>query len=605
MFKGQLLRSGSFALLLTLTGLSAFGQGDTCTTALPVTTGIYFADGPTSGYAGLDCGSGNDGDWYKYTAPFSGTVKITSCHPLNNSTSYDTFLKVFSGSCDSLSCIGFNDDMGQSAQSCQFNPFASYMEVNVTAGQDYFIVWTNTFSSIAFYWELSECAGTVVGETYLDANSNGLRDNSENHVSTMLEINPGGHFAYSGNDPYSFCSDFGSYTITLPNPPLYHTAIPTSRSYTIANLGDQITGMDFALQPIPGIFDVGVHLWGWNPWIGNNTTLQVRYSNPGTEAVPATIVLSLDPLISFVEASLAPSSISGQNVNWDLGLLPVGASGTISVTIYTSSSAAPNAPVHNSVSITTGESDINPANNTDALNGIATTSYDPNDKQVDQLTLTPDEVLDRKPLEYTVRFQNTGTAPAVNVVIKDSLDIDWDLSTFEMIGATHPFSMTLTNEVMIWTFANILLPDSSTDAMGSQGSLHYRITPKADLILGDQLTNRADIYFDYNEPVLTNVTVTTVALRTGIAESTANGGLSIYPSPSTGIITLRAIDAEFSNARFTVVDGMGREVFTTNISGPIGVAGRPIDLNTLAIGSYVARLQSEGRDVRTRFVINR
>jgi len=50
---------------------------------------------------------------------------------------------------------------------------------------------------------------------------------------------------------------------------------------------------------------------------------------------------------------------------------------------------------------------------------------------------------------------------------------------------------------------------------------------------------------------------------------------------------------------------MGREVFTTNISGPIGVAGRPIDLNTLAIGSYVARLQSEGRDVRTRFVINR
>ncbi len=604
MFQTKLLRVCSFAILSAIASLSIFGQGDSCSTAQLITSGVHYSNGLTTGETALGCGNaGTHGDWYRYIPTFTGTININSCHPQNNSTDDDTYVHIFSGSCDSLVCVGYDDDANGPFGQCYY--LSTYINVQVTSGTTYYILWTDTWDDDSFYWNLTECGGTVVGETFMDANSNGIREAGEPPRHTPLLIEPGGQFVYSTMDPFSFCSGVGDFTISIPDPPLYHISVPPSRSFTITSVGDMVAGMDFALQPIPGMYDVGVDLWGWNPWIGNNTTLQVRYSNPGTEAVPANIVLSLDPLISFVEATLAPSSISGQSVNWDLGLLPVGASGTISVTIHTSSSAAPNEPVHNSVSISTGESDINPANNTDELNGIATTSYDPNDKQVDQLTLTPDEVLDRKPLEYTVRFQNTGNAPAVNVVIKDSLDVDWDLSTFEMIGATHPFSMTLTNEVMIWTFANILLPDSSTDAMGSQGSLHYRITPEADLILGDQLTNRADIYFDYNEPVLTNVTVTTVALSSGIPVSTTTGGLSIHPSPSTGSITLRAQVQMLNIARLTVIDGTGRAVFTTNISGPLGSTGLQIDLGTLANGTYTAWLKGDVTDARSRFVIMR
>ena len=126
----------------------------------------------------------------------------------------------------------------------------------------------------------------------------------------------------------------------------------------------------------------------------------------------------------------------------------------------------------------------------------------------------------------------------MNVVIKDSLDGDWDLGTFEMIGATHPYTVTVNNEVAIWTFANIMLPDSSIDPLGSHGSFHYRMAPKSTLVLGDQLTNRADIYFDYNEPVLTNTTVTTVALPTGIDAVTVNNGLRMHPSPSNGQVNI-------------------------------------------------------------------
>ncbi|MBL0127025.1 MAG: T9SS type A sorting domain-containing protein [Flavobacteriales bacterium] len=597
------LRSFFSLFLIALLASASMAQGDTCTTALQVVSGVYNADGPMTGYAGPSCGSGTNGDWYRYTATFTGTIKITSCHPLNNGLSFDTYLKVFSGNCDALVCIGNNDDMGQAGQGCPNNAFASYLQVNVTAGQDYFIVWTNTFSSIPFYWELSECAGTATGATYFDNNNNGTREPGEAHVPVVMLVQPGDHYVYSGSDPYSLCTDMGTHTITVPTPPLYHTTVPASQSFTIAALGDQITGMDFGFQGIPGIYDGAVNLWGWNPWIGNNTTLHIGYSNIGTEDITPTIALTLDPVLSYVSATTTATSVNGQTIIWALPVMSPGTSGSITVTVYTDPATTPNQSVLDYVVLTTAETDINMVNNTDDVHGHASTSFDPNDKAVSEEFITPQDVVDQKQLEYTVRFQNTGNAPAVNIVIKDSLDADWDLSTFEMVGATHPYTLTINNEVAIWTFANIMLPTEDSDGMGSQGSFQYRVAPKSSLNLGEQLTNRADIYFDYNEPVLTNTTVTTVALSTALAENALRNGLFIAPSPSNGMINIRWADARLNIARFNVIDAMGRVVFTTNLTGVNNT--RSMDLSFLSEGSYVARLIGDRAEGWTRFVIHR
>lgn len=576
-------------------------QGDTCTTALDVVSGVYSSSGPTSGSPGPSgCGGGTNGNWYRYTAAFNGAIVITSCHPLNNGLQFDTYLKVFTGDCDNLTCLGFNDDMN--GTNCPNNAFASRMQVNVTAGQNYYIVWTNTFSSLPFTWELNECVGTATGVTYRDSNSNGARDPGEAHLPVMLLVQPGDHHVYSGNDPYSFCTDLGAHTITVPLPPLYHIAVPASQSFTINAQGDQITGMDFAFQPIPGIYDGAVNMWGWNPWIGNNTLLHINCSNIGTEPITPTIALTLDAALSFVSANVTPTSVNGQSITWSLPQLAPGANSNIQVTVFTAISTPPNAPISNSVVLSTAETDINPENNTDDKNGIATTSFDPNDKQVSATSISPDDVTDEKRLEYTIRFQNTGNAPAVNLVIKDSLDSDWDLNTFEMIGASHPFSLTVSNLVAIWTFANIMLPDSSTDELGSQGSIHYRMAPKNSLVLGDQLLNRADIYFDYNEPVLTNTTVTTVELTTAIAEEQAGVGMLVAPSPSNGLVNMRWNEAFTGSAELNVLDALGRVVFTMTIAG--GSNSRSIDLSSLPAGSYIARL-SGGKEAWARFVIQR
>lgn len=586
-----------FTVVLLLP-LNLLAQGDTCTTALPVISGVHLADGPTSGSPSPNCGGGQDGDWYSYTATFDGTIIITSCHPLNNNMDDDTYLKVFSGTCDDLTCIAFNDDAG--AQNCPGYGFASRLEIPVTAGTEYFIVWSDVFDEDAFYWELRECAGTVTGTTYRDLNSNGVRDTDEPQVDALLGIEPGGSFSYSGNDPYSFCSDLGSYTISVVQPPLYHTTVPATRSYTIAAQGDQITDMDFAFQPIPGMYDGAVSLWGWNGWIGNNTLLQLHYTNPGTEPIEATLDLEIDAQQSFVSASVDPTTVNGQQVSWNLGLLAPGASGHIVATIHTAVTTPPNAPLASTATLVITENDVDASNNVDVLAGIATTSFDPNDKQVNAVSITPEEVSEQKVLEYTIRFQNTGNAPAVNVVIKDSLDADWDLSTFEMTGATHPFTLTVNNEVAIWTFANIMLPDSSTDPLGSQGSLHYRMAPKNDLMLGDQLSNRADIYFDHNEPVLTNTTVTTVELNTGLAQNAHGTAILVSPSPSTGAIRLRWSSDAFDRALLVVRDALGRQVHEQRLSFQGNGA---VDLSHLPDGSYTLLLQGNERSAWSRVVI--
>jgi uncharacterized repeat protein (TIGR01451 family) len=55
-------------------------------------------------------------------------------------------------------------------------------------------------------------------------------------------------------------------------------------------------------------------------------------------------------------------------------------------------------------------------------------SYDPNDKAASPRGLGDDHyILPNEPLNYTIRFQNTGNDTAFTVVIRDTLDMDLDI----------------------------------------------------------------------------------------------------------------------------------------------------------------------------------
>lgn len=141
-----------------------------------------------------------------------------------------------------------------------------------------------------------------------------------------------------------------------------------------------------------------------------------------------------------------------------------------------------------------------------------TGSYDPNDKHGYPIGVGEDHrILPGQPIEYRIRYQNTGTDTAFTVVIRDTLDASLDPFSIVMGASSHTYNWQLEGPgILKFTFNNIHLPDSNVNWEGSQGFIRFRISQKPNLPLGTQIRNRAGIYFDFNDPVITNETMHTI-----------------------------------------------------------------------------------------------
>ncbi|MBK9762605.1 MAG: hypothetical protein IPO87_04375 [Flavobacteriales bacterium] len=153
---------------------------------------------------------------------------------------------------------------------------------------------------------------------------------------------------------------------------------------------------------------------------------------------------------------------------------------------------------------TNSSSETSVANNTKVLTRTVTGSYDPNDKHGttdvtgsnEQFFLDVDTWID-----YVVRFQNTGTDTAFTVVIRDELEADLDIQSLEILAASHAFVPSFGDgRELVFTFADILLPDSTTDLLGSQGFIAFRMktTQRSPTRCRDH--EYSPIYFDFNPP---------------------------------------------------------------------------------------------------------
>ncbi|MDO1451228.1 PQQ-binding-like beta-propeller repeat protein [Rhodocytophaga aerolata] len=141
-------------------------------------------------------------------------------------------------------------------------------------------------------------------------------------------------------------------------------------------------------------------------------------------------------------------------------------------------------------------------------------SYDPNDKLVSPGGVTEYHyTCTNTPLNYKIRFQNTGTDIAYKVVVVDTLSEHLDISTLKMGIVSHPYKLSVSGKgqpVLTFTFDNIFLPDSNSNEQKSHGYISLSIKPKKGLAEKTKVGNYADIFFDYNEPVRTNTTVNAI-----------------------------------------------------------------------------------------------
>ncbi len=143
----------------------------------------------------------------------------------------------------------------------------------------------------------------------------------------------------------------------------------------------------------------------------------------------------------------------------------------------------------------------------------ARSSFDPNAKSAyPEGYSTPHYIRPNTPLEYIIYFQNTGSDTAFTVVLRDTLDQWLDLGSFEAGASSHNYSYKFEeHRTLKFTFNNINLPDSSANQLASNGFVSFKLTPKSTTPLSTVIKNKAAIYFDFNEPIITNETFHTIA----------------------------------------------------------------------------------------------
>lgn len=174
-------------------------------------------------------------------------------------------------------------------------------------------------------------------------------------------------------------------------------------------------------------------------------------------------------------------------------------------------------------------------------------SYDPNDKQAWPSGFGPKHIVSPGvPLEYTIRFQNTGNDTAFLVVLRDTLSDMLAARTLEPLSSSHAYRVDLfDNRILQFTFDNIRLPDSTTNPAASQGYVRFKVRPRSNLPLGTAIHNRAAIYFDYNLPIITNIVTRTIDRYFEVSSTQIPGfsmPVSVSPNPVLQTAWLRLPD---------------------------------------------------------------
>ena len=201
---------------------------------------------------------------------------------------------------------------------------------------------------------------------------------------------------------------------------------------------------------------------------------------------------------------------------------------------------------------------------------VLVNSYDPNFKEVSPKGVGNPGFIsaNTEKLTYTIHFQNTGNAPALNISVLDSLEGNVIPSTLRILNSSHAMSPEwVSNDVVKFKFNNINLPDSTSNEPQSHGFVSFEIDMVQNLSELTEIKNKAYIYFDNNSPVITNNTLNTIEVL-GLEEINGNNmAVTVYPNPSTDFttISLNEFDAQ-SILTLKLIDVSGKVVLVNNFT---------------------------------------
>lgn len=471
-------------------------------------------------------------------------------------------------------------------------------------------------------WDVSSWTGPIVATTqngvaialvaFMDQNGNGTKEDNEpvtNYGDFIIDENnsganqivsvPSGGYSFEVLDventydfSYVINSDFTSYfsCSTIFNDVSVAAASGLNTFY-------------FPVQIVTPYNDVSVNIIPLsNPQPGFQFTNRIMYRNLGLFAASGTINFTKDTAISIASISQTGTSSNSNGFSYNFSDLQPNETRFIDVQfqVPTIPTVTLGQLVSNSVEITPTTEDINPLNNSASLTQTIIGSYDPNDiSESHGHEIVHSQFSSNDYLYYTIRFQNSGTANATTVRIEDLLDDQLDFATIQMINASHLYSMTRTNNQVLWQFDDIQLVPESVNNEASQGYVLFKIKPLAGYSIGDIIPNSAAIYFDFNPPIITNTFETefVAALST---EQFSSNAFVLYPNPASHYVSLkRSSNSEYNSV--LVTDMLGKSMkFGADFSSDVIT----INTSSLSKGLYIISVNfSDGTKSTQKLII--
>jgi Leucine-rich repeat (LRR) protein len=443
---------------------------------------------------------------------------------------------------------------------------------------------------------------TIQGNNRYDSNSNGC-DASDSYLPNLkCAITDGttsGTFISNTTGSYTIPVHAGTHTVTpIFENPSYFSVSPATVSVLFPTTASPFT-QDFCVAPNGVHHDLEVSIIPLLPARpGFDATYKIVYKNKGNQLESGSISLEFED--DRIDLVLANPIVSNQVLNmltWDYTNLQPFESREITLTLNVNSPMeTPAVNIGDQLDFT---AIVNPlandeivADNTSSLKQIVVGSYDPNDKTcIEGTTISPSMVGNY--VHYVIRFENTGTFAAQNVVIKDMIDTTkFDMASLIPQSSSHSFVTRITNTNQVeFIFENINLP---FDDANNDGYVAFKIKTKPTLVLGNTFTNTASIYFDYNFPIVTNTTTTTVATL-GNQDFDFGSVFTLSPVPAKNSLTITT-KQDVVVSSVNIYNTLGQLVqVNTN-------PNETIDISSLQSGSYFVRITSDKGSATGKFL---
>jgi uncharacterized repeat protein (TIGR01451 family) len=400
----------------------------------------------------------------------------------------------------------------------------------------------------------------------------------------------------------------GDYTVSIDTAdlPFVSSSCPSGLMIPVTITGGlAVFEANFSMICESG-FDIGALSAVPIGWVfpGQNHTLKMHIgevaNNFGASCVSGlngTVQISVNGPVSYQgypAGALAPTSIAANIFMYDvLDFGSIDFLNDFALIFTTDTTALADDTICLSIEVTPTTGDVNTANNTFHFCYPVVNSYDPNIKLVYPTRVEPNY---QDWLTYTIYFQNTGTAPAFNIKLADTLSNFLIAESFQVINFSHPVVVGRVGNLLSFKFNNIMLPDSTSNPEGSIGFVQFRIKPKPGIAENESIQNKVYIYFDFNEPIITNNATTLFKSRKIFGGET----LIPYPNPSNDIVQFYVPESYIGiETNVSIYNLQGEKILSYDFI-PTGLIS--FDFSNQLPGMYILKVTSEDKKLTARFL---